>query len=80
MGMGFQSISNLNAPPVFQTLLDEDVVHCPMFAFKFSTTPNESALSLGGVDPDLYTGDFTWVSLTHKVCPIAVTASLERGC
>jgi cathepsin D len=75
MGMAFRSISRLNATPVFQTLVDEHVVDCPMFAFKLANTSNGSELYLGGVNPDLYTGGFTWLELTNQVCPTTVTAS-----
>ncbi|KAH9957279.1 acid protease [Lactifluus volemus] len=66
MGMGFQSISVLNEPPVFQTLVDQNAVDCPMFSFKLSTIPGKSELFLGGANLDLFIGDFTWVSLTHE--------------
>jgi cathepsin D len=65
MGMGFQSISDFNAPPVFQTLIAEGAVTSPVFGFKFDTTGSE--LFLGGTNSALFTGDFTWVSLTFEV-------------
>ena len=66
MGMGFQSISAHNAPPVFQTLISEGVVTSPVFGFKLAASGSE--LFLGGTNSALYTGDFTWVSLTIEVC------------
>jgi len=66
MGMGFQSISVYNAPPPFQTLMSEGVVSKSVFGFKLSDSGAE--LFLGGVNTDLYTGDFTWLNLTKKVC------------
>ncbi|KAH9984050.1 aspartic peptidase domain-containing protein [Russula compacta] len=62
MGMGFQSISAYNAPPVFQTLVDENAVTSPVFAFKFADSGSE--LYLGGVNNALYRGDFTWIPIT----------------
>jgi len=66
MGMAFQSISNYNASPLIQTLISEGAVTSPVFSFKFA--PSGSELFLGGTNSALYTGDFTWVPLTHKVC------------
>lgn len=68
MGMGFQSISVYNAPPVFQTLISEGVVTSPVFGFKLAASSSGSELFLGGTNSALYTGDFTWVSLTIEVC------------
>lgn len=59
MGMGFQSISDYNAPPPFQTLISDGAVTSPVFCFEFATTGSE--LFLGGTNNTLYTGEFTWV-------------------
>ena len=66
MGMGFQSISRLNAPPVFQTLISEGVLTSQVFGFKLAASGSE--LFLGGTNSKLHTGDFTWLSLTDQVC------------
>jgi hypothetical protein len=66
MGLGFQSISEYNAPPLFQTLIAEGVVTSPVFGFKLATSGSE--LFLGGTNSALYTGGFTWVPLTAEVC------------
>jgi hypothetical protein len=66
MGMGFQSISDYNAPPPFQTLISEGVVTSQVFGFKFAESGSE--LFLGGTNSALYTGAFTWVPLTSEVC------------
>ena len=66
MGMGFQSISRYNATPLFQALVSQDVVTSPVFGFKLGTSGSE--LYLGGTNGNLYTGDFTWVSLENEVC------------
>jgi cathepsin D len=66
MGMAFQSISGYKAPPLFQTLISEGVVTTQVFGFKFATSGSE--LFLGGTNSALYTGDFTWLSLTLEVC------------
>ncbi|KAI0299938.1 acid protease [Russula brevipes] len=63
MGMGFESISVYGAPPPFQTLMAQGQVTEPVFGFKLATSGSE--LYLGGVNKDLYTGDFTWVTLSN---------------
>jgi cathepsin D len=62
--MAFKAISDYNANPFFQTLLSQDTVSAGAFAFKF--TEDDSSLYLGGVDEDLYTGDFTYVPVTQE--------------
>ncbi|KAH7907902.1 aspartic peptidase domain-containing protein [Hygrophoropsis aurantiaca] len=64
MGMAFQSISDYNASPFFQTLVDGDAVVAPTFAFKLAQ--NGSELFLGGHNPALYQGDFTYVPVTKE--------------
>ena len=66
MGMAFQSISEYNAPPTFQSLVSKGEETKPIFSFKL--TPDGSELFLGGANPDLYEGDFTWLDLTVEVC------------
>jgi Eukaryotic aspartyl protease len=66
MGMGFEAMSVHNVTPLFQTLISQNVVTSPVFSFKLGTSGSE--LYLGGTNIDLYTGDFTWVSLIGEVC------------
>ena len=66
MGLAFESISRFNASPVFQTLISEGVLDSPVFGFKLATSGSE--LFLGGTNSNLYTGKFTWVPLTKRVC------------
>jgi cathepsin D len=64
MGMGFQSISEYNAPPVFQSLVAEGQTTDPVFAMKL--TANDSELSIGGLNSNLFTGDFTYIPVTQQ--------------
>lgn len=68
MGMAFQSISKFNAPPVFQTLISEGVLTSQVFGFKLAASGSE--LFLGGTNSNLYTGAFTWVTVTNQVCDV----------
>jgi cathepsin D len=64
MGMGFQSISEYNAPPVVQTLVKTGMTTEPVFAFKLSDSGAE--LTIGGTNNALYTGAFTAVPVTQE--------------
>jgi cathepsin D len=68
MGMGFQSISDYNAPPPVQNLISEHVLTSPMFGFKLAFSGSE--LFLGGVNPAYDIAKFTWVPVTKEVCHI----------
>ncbi|KAF9220276.1 acid protease [Gyrodon lividus] len=58
MGMAFQSISVFNQCPVFQTLVTQGQTNEPVFAFSLAAPGPE--LYIGGTNPNMYTGDFTW--------------------
>ncbi|GJE93357.1 Asp-domain-containing protein [Phanerochaete sordida] len=64
MGMAYQSISQYNAPPVFQSLVSQKQVTTPAFSFKLSQSGAE--LFLGGADSNLYTGSFTYAPVTTQ--------------
>lgn len=65
MGMAYQSISDYNSPPLFQTLVAQCQVTQPRFAFKLAESGAE--LYLGGTNPELYKGFFTYVPVTDEV-------------
>ncbi|KAI0048762.1 acid protease [Auriscalpium vulgare] len=64
MGMGFQEISQFKSPPFFQTLIEDGQVTDQVFGFKLAESGSE--LFLGGTNPALYTGDFTYVDVTTE--------------
>ena len=64
MGMGFQSISEYNAPPLFQSLVSAGQTSDPVFAMKLTTEGSE--LTVGGLNSALYTGEFTYVPVTQE--------------
>ncbi|KAF9220314.1 acid protease [Gyrodon lividus] len=59
LGMAFQSVSVFDQSPFFQTLVSQGQTDEPVFAFSLAAPGPE--LYLGGTNPDMYTGDFTWV-------------------
>jgi len=69
LGMGYQTISVDHVVPVFQNMVAQKLVPEPVFAFwmnRNATDENGGELLLGGVDPDYYTGDFTYTPVTRK--------------
>jgi cathepsin D len=64
MGMAFRSLSEYNANPVFQNLVDQGQTTSPIFALKL--TAGGSELTLGGLVSALYTGSITWVPVTNQ--------------
>lgn len=59
MGMGYQSISQMNVPPVFQTLMKQNRVANSQFSFSLNSGSG-SELYLGGANPSKYKGSFEW--------------------
>jgi cathepsin D len=64
MGLAFRSLSEYNANPVFQNLVDQGQTTSPIFAMKLTT--GDSELTLGGQNSALYTGPITWVQVTNQ--------------
>jgi len=71
LGLAFQSISVDSVTPVWYNLVAQKLVSEPVFSFWLNRNPNAPAgqggeLTLGGVDPNHYTGSFTYVPVTNK--------------
>jgi cathepsin D len=64
MGMAFRSLSEYNANPVFQNLVDQGQTTLPYFAMKL--TAGNSELDIGGLVSVLYTGPITWVPVLNQ--------------
>ncbi|KIM26783.1 hypothetical protein M408DRAFT_177621 [Serendipita vermifera MAFF 305830] len=64
MGMGFQSISEYNAPPVFQSLVSQGQTSSGVFAFKLAQSGSE--LTVGGLNSALYSGSPTYTPVTQE--------------
>lgn len=65
MGMAFQSISEYNAKPVFQTFVGQRQTSQPVFAFKLASSGAE--LDVGGLNTRLYSGPVTYIPVTQEV-------------
>ncbi|KAH7912668.1 aspartic peptidase domain-containing protein [Hygrophoropsis aurantiaca] len=64
MGMGYKSISDYNADPVFQTLVKQGKASKQSFSFKLAQSGSE--LYIGGANSKMYTGEFTYVDVTKQ--------------
>ncbi|GFO36766.1 cathepsin d-like aspartic protease [Plakobranchus ocellatus] len=67
VGLGFRDISKGEKPNLFDNMVIRGLVQAPVFSFfmnRMETGGRTSRLTLGGVNPNLYTGDFTYVDLT----------------
>jgi len=69
LGMAFSAISSEQVPTPFETMVSQGVVDTPVFSFYLNTAKDGTAggeLTLGGVNPDHYTGDITYVPVTQQ--------------
>jgi len=67
LGMGFPTIAVTGATPVFNNMIDQGLVEEPVFAFWLNREEGAEKggeLTLGGVDPEHYTGNITWAPVT----------------
>ncbi|XP_042011191.1 cyprosin-like [Salvia splendens] len=69
LGLGFQEISVGNAVPVWYNMVNQGLVKDPVFSFWFNRGGNEEdggELVFGGVDPNHFKGEHTYVPVTQK--------------
>jgi cathepsin D len=65
LGLGFQSVSEWDTVPVFQTLINQNKVEFPVFTMKLQDPGMDSELTLGGLNPNLYIGPVTYADVTQ---------------
>uniref|UniRef100_A0A671WJB7 Cathepsin D-like n=1 Tax=Sparus aurata TaxID=8175 RepID=A0A671WJB7_SPAAU len=69
LGMAYPSISVANVVPVFDTAMAAKLLPQNIFSFYISRDPKAAVggeLTLGGTDPQYYTGDLHYVNVTRK--------------
>ncbi|XP_041812236.1 napsin-A [Chelmon rostratus] len=69
LGMAYPSISVANVVPVFDTAMAAKLLPQNIFSFYISRDPKAAIggeLTLGGTDPQYYTGDLHYVNVTRK--------------
>ncbi|CAN0915641.1 Aspartic proteinase A1 [Linum grandiflorum] len=69
LGLGFQEISVGNAVPVWYNMVDQGLIKESVFSFWFNRNADEEEggeLVFGGVDPNHFVGEHTYVPVTQK--------------
>ncbi|KAE7995380.1 hypothetical protein FH972_000187 [Carpinus fangiana] len=69
LGLGFQEISVGNAVPVWYNMVEQGLIQEPVFSFWLNRNAEEEEggeIVFGGVDPNHYKGQHTYVPVTHK--------------
>ena len=78
MGLGFETISSLNAPPFWQALYNANMLAEPLFGFylqrwiTYSSVLNSApggTLTLGGTNSSLYTGEIEYINMPSGSTP-----------
>ncbi|KAI0637520.1 acid protease [Trametes polyzona] len=65
LGFAFPSISKLGADSFFMKLVQQNQVREPVFTFRLGTS--HPVFTLGSVNTSLYSGDITYMPVTHEV-------------
>lgn len=68
-GLGFPEIAVARVTPPFQNMIEQDLLPEPVFSFWLNRNADDEQggeLVLGGVDPDHYAGEHTWVPVTRR--------------
>ncbi|NWX23838.1 CATEA protein, partial [Aegotheles bennettii] len=69
LGLGYPSLAVGNALPVFDSIMNQQLVEEPVFSFylkRGDDTENGGELILGGIDHSRYKGSIHWVPVTEK--------------
>ncbi|KAF9975091.1 hypothetical protein BGZ73_001383 [Actinomortierella ambigua] len=77
LGMAFPEISTTKTLPLVNSLIGQGQMDEAAFSFKFANDGGE--LFLGGANPDLYTGDFTYLPVTKQEFWTVQADGLEMG-
>ncbi|GFO20549.1 cathepsin d [Plakobranchus ocellatus] len=67
IGLGFGKLYGAKEPSLFDNMLRQGALQNPVFSFYFNridSVDRSSHLTLGGTNPDFYTGEFTFVDLS----------------
>ncbi|EFN65290.1 Lysosomal aspartic protease [Camponotus floridanus] len=69
LGLAYSYISDNNIIPVFDNMVNQNLVSSHIFSFYLNRDPSaelDGEFILGGSDPAHYDGNFTYVPVTHK--------------
>ncbi|XP_068945336.1 chymosin-like [Petaurus breviceps papuanus] len=66
LGLGYPSLSEDEAMPVFDNMMNKHLVARDLFSVYLSRNNQKSVLILGAIDPSYYTGSLHWVPVTEQ--------------
>ncbi|XP_062990838.1 cathepsin E-like [Elgaria multicarinata webbii] len=69
MGLAYPDLSVLNTIPVFDNMMDQNLIEEPVFSFNLNrgdNGENGNELIFGGIDHSLYSGLIHWTQVTQK--------------
>ncbi|KAF8250141.1 peptidase A1, partial [Wilcoxina mikolae CBS 423.85] len=66
MGLGYDTISVNHIPPPFYTMIEQNKLDEPVFAFYLSSTEQQSEAIFGGIDKKHYTGKMVKLPVRRK--------------
>jgi len=66
LGLGYDRIAVNKIPPPFYSMLDQDLLDEPVFAFYLADAKDQSEVIFGGIDESHYTGKVTKIPLRRK--------------
>ncbi|CAA6653839.1 unnamed protein product [Spirodela intermedia] len=69
LGLGFKEISVGNVPPIWQGMVDQGLIQEKVFSFWLNRDSDDSdggEIVFGGVDPNHFKGNHTYVPVTRK--------------
>ncbi|XP_010418214.1 PREDICTED: aspartic proteinase A2 isoform X3 [Camelina sativa] len=82
LGLGFQEISVGNATPVWYNMLTQGLIKKPVFSFWLNRDPKSEEggeIVFGGVDPNHFRGEHTYVPVTQRGYWQAVIAMINKA-
>uniref|UniRef100_A0A8D2J083 Peptidase A1 domain-containing protein n=1 Tax=Varanus komodoensis TaxID=61221 RepID=A0A8D2J083_VARKO len=66
LGLGYPTIAEDDATPVFDNLVNEGLVQHNLFSVYLSRNPTGSMITFGGIDHRYYTGTINWIPVTQQ--------------
>lgn len=68
LGLGFQALADDGVVPVFNVMVQENLVPKPQFQIFLDSRPftNNAAIVFGGYNTQFFTGALRWVPLTSE--------------
>uniref|UniRef100_A0A3Q1IGZ0 Peptidase A1 domain-containing protein n=1 Tax=Anabas testudineus TaxID=64144 RepID=A0A3Q1IGZ0_ANATE len=68
LGLAYPSLAASGATPVFDNMMQEDLVNQDLFSVYLSPNSQQgSVVTFGGVDSSYYTGPITWIPLSSEL-------------